>query len=572
MKNIEHIKSKFRDGRHSEAISACQSLVQAEPGNLGARQLLALMAGMVGDYDLSAQCLGEIVRSHPDDLDALFNLAVCQRERGAFAEARERYQEYTSKSPDNWQGWLNFSECLLQLEEHEAAKQSALKAKALNAMAAPVHAILGDIARHERKLGEALAHYHKANSISPSVDAMVSQARTLSELGKHDEAIGIFNQVIQAVPDQLDAWRGRGEVFQRLGRADEASRDFLKVLSASPADEVALKEACVCLHHLRRWQEAIAICTRALEVNPAMVVAKLGQCWARSQMIPSWHIPMMNEMDRNEAYHAGIRSAVTDDSLVFEIGAGSGLLSILAAKCGASRVVACEVVPSLAEVANRIVKDNGFNKTVSVLPKFSTDIQLGTDLPSQADVLVHEIFSSELLGEGVIPAIEDAKKRLLKPNARIVPGVASVMIALVGGNELANYVYAGNPFGIDLSHFNSVSPKKIPFYREDLNPTLLSQDIEAFRFDFSQTNSFPPEHKIIELMANQNGMCFGVIQWIKLEFDKVSSFENHPSHPKRVSNWQHIVFRFDQPIELHCGMSLKIEAAHDRNALWFDMA
>ena len=50
-------------------------------------------------------------------------------------------------------------------------------------------------------------------------------------------------------------------------------------------------------------------------------------------------------------------------------------------------------------------------------------------MPQRADVLLHELFSSELLGEHVLPVIEDAKARLLKPGGKVLPCSASIMIA-----------------------------------------------------------------------------------------------------------------------------------------------
>ena len=61
-----------------------------------------------------------------------------------------------------------------------------------------------------------------------------------------------------------------------------------------------------------------------------------------------WHYAMMNDHPRNEFYEAALRRHVTADSVVLEIGAGSGLLSIIAASLGARQVVAIEANRHLA--------------------------------------------------------------------------------------------------------------------------------------------------------------------------------------------------------------------------------
>jgi type III protein arginine methyltransferase len=124
---------------------------------------------------------------------------------------------------------------------------------------------------------------------------------------------------------------------------------------------------------------------------------------------------MMNDSPRNDAYFAALQNAVTPDTHVLEIGTGSGLLAMMAARLGARQVTTCEVVAEIAETARAIVADNGLAPPVTVIGKKSTKLEIGTDMEERADLLVSEILSSEFLGEGVLGSIEDAKRRLLKP-------------------------------------------------------------------------------------------------------------------------------------------------------------
>ncbi|MES1265934.1 MAG: 50S ribosomal protein L11 methyltransferase, partial [Variovorax sp.] len=272
------------------------------------------------------------------------------------------------------------------------------------------------------------------------------------------------------------------------------------------------------------------------------------------------------------AYHEGLKSVVTPDKLVFEIGTGSGLLAMMAAKLGARKVVTCEAVRLVADTASKIIERNGLQDRIEVLAKPSYAVQLEKDLPAKADILVHEIFSSELLGEHVLPAIEDAKARLLKPGGEILPSAASIMIALVGGDELGRELHVEEAFGFDLRLFNAIHPKKHPIHREDLPRILLSGDIEAFRFDFRKESSFPAENKRLALTAVQGGLCYGVIQWIRFELGAGIVFENHPTRRRPVANWQQTIYRFDEPLQLEEGAVVAVDAMHDRSRPWFDLA
>jgi hypothetical protein len=46
--------------------------------------------------------------------------------------------------------------------------------------------------------------------------------------------------------------------------------------------------------------------------------------------------------------------------------------------------------------------------------------------------------------------------------------------------------------------------------------------------------------------------------------------ENHPSRPRPVSNWQHTVYCFEQPVRLEPGAIVPVIATHDRSRPWFE--
>ena len=142
---------------------------------------------------------------------------------------------------------------------------------------------------------------------------------------------------------------------------------------------------------------------------------------------------MLRDRHRNETYRAALTGAIrefTDQQgrppVVLDIGAGTGLLSLLAAEAGAASVVACEQWGVMASVARSVLAANPrWGPAVTVLARHSSDVT-AADLSAgggRADVIVSEILDSALLGEGVVPALRDAFARLLTPasTACVVP-------------------------------------------------------------------------------------------------------------------------------------------------------
>lgn len=537
--DIEALKRRFREGEHAAAIEECEALRARGSDSAELDRLCASMYAVTGAYARALQIFRALRGSGKDDADILFNIGLCERELADYAAAEKSFAAYTKKFSTHPDGWAGLAECRFRLKDFRSGIDSAERALQLDGRCIP---------------------------------ALTVRGQCLQALGQTQAALQSFNQAINLAPELADLKVHRGDLYEAIGQVDKAVADYSAALARNPADDATLKKATSLMLLRGQGPEAIRLCEDVLKRNPDSLTAKLGIEWLLSQMVPFWHVPMMNEEARNRPYHDALEAVVTPDKLVLEIGTGSGLLSMMAARLGAKKVVTCEAVRLVADTARRIVESNGLQDRIVVVAKPSYELQLGSELPEKADILVHEIFSSELLGEQVLPALEDAKARLLKPGGAVLPAQASLMIALVGGDELGNELHVETAFGFDLSLFNAIYPKKRPIHREDLPRGLLSADVEAFRFDFISQSSFPPEKKQLEITVTRAGLCYGVIQWIRFDFGHGIFFENHPSHRRPVASWQHTIYRFEEPLRLEGGAVVKVKAEHDRSRPWFSKA
>ena len=131
---------------------------------------------------------------------------------------------------------------------------------------------------------------------------------------------------------------------------------------------------------------------------------------------PVEHARMLHDDRRTGDYLAALAEAVQPGDVVLDLGTGSGVLAIAAARAGARRVYAVEA-SDIAEVATRIFSANGVEDTVRLLSGWSRQIEL----PEPADLLVTEIIGNEPLEEEILETTLDARRRLLKPDARLIP-------------------------------------------------------------------------------------------------------------------------------------------------------
>lgn len=182
-------------------------------------------------------------------------------------------------------------------------------------------------------------------------------------------------------------------------------------------------------------------------------------CYLRTKQ---WMYPMLQDAPRNEFYRSGIRAALKSASercdenealSVLDIGSGTGLLAMLAAREAAdlgrrASVVGCEMQACMAQLAARVVADNGLSETVRVLPTSLQELQsadvaaagaggddaqtAGKGAGEGAQVVTSELLDWSVLGEGWLSTLHDAFSRgLIRDGASIVPLGATVWAQVV---------------------------------------------------------------------------------------------------------------------------------------------
>jgi Ribosomal protein L11 methyltransferase (PrmA) len=131
---------------------------------------------------------------------------------------------------------------------------------------------------------------------------------------------------------------------------------------------------------------------------------------------PWEHVAMLDDLTRTSTLVRAVRQVVRPGDVVLDIGTGTGVLAVEAARAGARRVYAIEE-GELAAAAEQVFIVNGLSDRIQIVRGRSTTI----DLPEKGDVLISEVIGNDPLAESVVPTFRDARHRLLTPGARLVP-------------------------------------------------------------------------------------------------------------------------------------------------------
>ena len=138
---------------------------------------------------------------------------------------------------------------------------------------------------------------------------------------------------------------------------------------------------------------------------------------------PAIHVAMLDDLTRARAFVQAIERTVRPGDVVVDVGTGTGVLAVAAARAGAKRVYAIEE-GGVADAANQVFAANGVADRVTLVRGRSTTVEL----PERADVLVSEILGSDPLAEDIVSVFRDARRRWLRPDARLIPQSLDVLL------------------------------------------------------------------------------------------------------------------------------------------------
>ncbi len=131
---------------------------------------------------------------------------------------------------------------------------------------------------------------------------------------------------------------------------------------------------------------------------------------------------------RTRAFRNAVERCVEPGDRVLDVGTGSGILALLAARAGASRVLAIEIAPDLAAVARANAEANGLGDVVEVVEADATAIELD----EQFDVVTMELLDTGLVAEHQVHAMNRLHERgNLAPGARVLPRRYAASLQLV---------------------------------------------------------------------------------------------------------------------------------------------
>lgn len=171
------------------------------------------------------------------------------------------------------------------------------------------------------------------------------------------------------------------------------------------------------------------------------------------------HKEMLGDRPRMLAYQTvieGNSKCCIQDARVMDIGCGTGILSLMAARAGAAKVLAVDANTSLTETTIENAKENGYEEKIKVInQQVEKIVDLPEDIPC-VDVIVSEWMGYGLLFESVLDDVMTTRDLWLKPGGVILPDVTSLHVA-GAGPQAGNDWFWKDVYGFKMSSARNIS-------------------------------------------------------------------------------------------------------------------
>jgi protein arginine N-methyltransferase 1 len=271
---------------------------------------------------------------------------------------------------------------------------------------------------------------------------------------------------------------------------------------------------------------------------------------ASHSTVLDYHLSMLHDTARMHAFRRAIDASVRPGDVVLDLGCGSGVLSFMACEAGAGRVYAIEGGPVI-EVARELAADNGLADRIEFLSGWSLEV----GLPEPADVLISETIGNAGFDEGIVAWTVDARRRLLRPDARLLPERLRMWVCAAESFDdhalVADWRSPELPYDYTAAHRRASRT----LWYADLTPAnLLGQPELAADVDLHTATDAPITGGGL-LEVDRAGTLHALACWFDALLCAGVTVDNLP--PRTGSSWSHGFLPLAEPLEVAPGDQLE---------------
>jgi type II protein arginine methyltransferase len=265
----------------------------------------------------------------------------------------------------------------------------------------------------------------------------------------------------------------------------------------------------------------------------------------------SEHAGYLADAVKMAAYQEAFASVVDESSVVVDLGAGSGILGLLAAGAGARKVYAIDSGPIIGPAAD-VVASSPFRDRFVHLRARSTDVTL----PELADVVVCDQIGGFVYDAGVLEFFADARARLMAPDAVCVPAAFDLVMAPARCDPIRRQIdlWGARPQDIDFEPFRQLAVNT-EHHVDGSDVRVLAMGAIGASVQADDASPFIGRSHCV---VDRPGRMDGVAGWFRAHLGGGVEMTNDPDAADRMDRWVN-VYPIDAPVQLQVGDEVTVE-------------
>ncbi|CAL1706877.1 unnamed protein product [Somion occarium] len=259
------------------------------------------------------------------------------------------------------------------------------------------------------------------------------------------------------------------------------------------------------------------------------------------------HFGIHEEMLKDSVRTGSYRSAIISNPHLFkgktvlDVGCGTGILSMFAAKAGASHVVGIDM-SNIIDQAIKIVEANGFKDKITLVKGKLEEAELPI---KEYDIIISEWMGYFLLYESMLDTVLLARDKYLKPGGLIFPDQATMYLAAIEDSDYKEEKinFWDNVYGFDYSCIKDIALREPLVDTVELkavvtNPCLIKSIdlLTAKKEDLTFTAPF-------SLTSTRNDYVHAFLAWFDVSFECTHTKVRFSTGPHaKYTHWKQTVF------------------------------
>uniref|UniRef100_A0A336L7H1 type I protein arginine methyltransferase n=1 Tax=Culicoides sonorensis TaxID=179676 RepID=A0A336L7H1_CULSO len=254
---------------------------------------------------------------------------------------------------------------------------------------------------------------------------------------------------------------------------------------------------------------------------------------------------------RNSIYH---NKHLFKGKVVLDIGCGTGILSMFAAKAGAGKVIGVDC-SAIIEYAKDIVRDNNLDHIITLVKGKVEEIELPEGI-EKVDIIISEWMGYCLFYESMLDTVLYARDKWLKSDGMLFPDRCSLYVCGIEDRQYKDEKinWWSDVYGFDMSAIRKVA------INEPLVDVVDPKQVVTSNCQIKEIDLYTVTKKDLEfqapfqLIAKRNDYIQALVTFFTVEFTKCHKKLGFSTSPdSQYTHWKQTVFYLDDYLTVKQG-------------------